>query len=142
MVGNVEKYVEILKGHDMKVTPQRIAILQYIDTHRFHSSAETIYAGLKENNPSLSKTTIYNSLDVLKQHGLVRTLRLGSTVRYDYNVDQHYHFWCKNCGEIIDIEANTLCWKDLMSGNHRLDDVDVYLKGVCETCLQKKRGIK
>ena len=134
----MEKYVDILKKHDIKVTPQRIAILHYIDTHRSHSSSDIIYADLKESIPSLSKTTIYNSLDMLKQHGLVRVLRLGSTVRYDYNVDQHYHFWCKKCGKIIDIEANNQCWKDLRSGNHRVDDIEVYLKGICAICLQNK----
>jgi Fe2+ or Zn2+ uptake regulation protein len=141
MVVDVDEYVKILKNHDMKITPQRIAILRYIHTHHTHPSAETIYTALKKNNPSLSKTTIYNSLDLLREHGLVQALRLGATVRYDYNIDHHHHFYCKHCGGVIDIQANMPCWQDMVGDAYRIDDVHVYLKGVCPTCLKREEKI-
>lgn len=139
MVMDVEKYVDILKEHDIKVTPQRIVILRYLDTHHTHPSADTIYEDLKRDNPSLSKTTIYNSLDMLKKHGLVKALRPGSTVRYDYNVDRHHHFWCRGCGKIMDIRGDDPCWEDMVGSDHRVEEVHVYLKGVCAACLKKEK---
>lgn len=139
MVIKVEKFVSILKEHDLKVTPQRIAILRYLETHHTHPSADTIYEDLKADNPSLSKTTIYNSLDMLKKHGLVKTLRLDSTVRYDYSANRHHHFWCRRCGKIMDITGDDPCWKDMVGDDHRVEEVHVYLKGVCSACLKKEK---
>ena len=134
----VEKFVSILKGHDLKVTPQRIAILRYLESTCTHPTADTIYEDLKVDNPSLSKTTIYNSLEMLRQHGLVKALRLDSTLRYDYEVNRHQHFWCRTCGIIIDIHGDEPCWKSMVDGDHQVDEVHVYLKGVCSACLKNQ----
>ena len=56
----LKKYVELLKENSIKVTPQRLEILKYLDENRTHPTAYEIYSGLKEKNPSLSKTTVYN----------------------------------------------------------------------------------
>ena len=80
-----EKYVKVLKENSIKITPQRLEILRYLDENRTHPTADQIYTGLKEKNPSLSKTTVYNSLEILGKHGIIQSLTIsGSESRYDF----------------------------------------------------------
>ena len=100
-----EDYVVILKKHAIKVTPQRLEILKFLDKHRTHPTADQIYSGLKVNNPSLSKTTVYNSVEILRKHGLIQSVSISiSETRYDFKSKMHHHFLCKQCGKIIDID--------------------------------------
>ena len=101
----LEKYVKMLKENNIKITPQRLTILKYLDTHRMHPTADEIYSSLKKSIPSLSKTTDYNSLETLKKYGLIQALTIfGLEQRYDIDHGMHHHFLCKKCGRIIDIE--------------------------------------
>jgi len=72
MVTYLEKYVTILKQNQLKITPQRLAIMKYLDENRTHPTADRIYIDLKEKNPALSKTTVYNSVETLKEHGIIK----------------------------------------------------------------------
>ena len=135
----MDTYVQILKKNGLKITPQRLEILRYLDTHRTHPTADTIYSDLKKNNPSLSKTTVYNTLQHLDEHGLVYTLTIsGSESRFDSNINQHHHFLCKTCGSIIDVDFECPNTKKVEAGGHRIDEVHGYFKGVCASCLKKQ----
>lgn len=134
----MDKYVKVLKDNDLKVTPQRLEILRYLDMHREHPTADIIYSNLKETNPSLSKTTVYNTLEHLDQHGLVQTLTIsGSELRFDSVINPHHHFLCKTCGNIIDIDIECSNTKKFEEGGHRIDEVHGYFKGVCKSCLKE-----
>ena len=137
----MDKYVQILKDNDLKVTPQRLEILRYLDLHHEHPTAELIYTALKEANPSLSKTTVYNNLQHLEEHGLVHALTIsGSEARFDSVINPHHHFLCKVCGEIIDVKVECQGAKIVEEGGHRIDEVHGYFKGVCKNCLDKNNG--
>lgn len=137
----MDKYVDILRNNDLKVTPQRLEILRYLDTHRNHPTADAIYSELKESNPSLSKTTVYNTLQHLAEHGLVIILTIsGSESMYDSVINPHHHFLCKSCGKIIDIDIECPNAKKIEAGGHRIDEVHGYFKGVCKSCLEKNNG--
>ena len=87
MVIYLEKYVTILKQNQLKITPQRLAIMKYLDEHRTHPTADRIYIDLKEKNPALSKTTVYNSVETLKEHGIIQSLTIsGSDSAYQWQV--------------------------------------------------------
>jgi len=134
-----EKYIEILKKNGMKVTPQRIDIMKYLDEHRIHPSAEKIYSDLKEDNPSLSKTTVYNTLEALSEHHIIQILTIsGSELRYDFKTTPHHHFMCKKCGAIIDIDVDCPYLGKFMGMGHRIDEMHGYFKGVCKDCLEKE----
>jgi Fe2+ or Zn2+ uptake regulation protein len=136
----LEKYVEILKENNLKVTPQRIMILKYLDSHRTHPTADEIYVSLKKSIPSLSKTTVYNSLDILKEHGVIQTLTIcGSEHRYDIKQGMHHHFYCRTCGKIIDIEIECPNIKKTLDQGHRIDEVHGYFKGICNECLKMEK---
>ena len=103
----LEKYAKILKNHKIKVTPQRLEILKYLDENRSHPTAFQIYSDLKENNPSFSKTTVYNTLEILKANKLIQVLTISeSELRYEFDSKLHHHFLCKKCGTIKDIEVD------------------------------------
>ena len=137
----MDKYVKLLKSNEMKVTPQRLEIMKYLDKHHIHPTAEDIYSALKKANPSLSKTTIYNTLDTLRNHGLIQAVGISeSEMRYDFRNDMHHHFLCNDCGTIIDIDVKCSFLDETLGGEHRVDEVHGYFKGVCKDCLRGKRS--
>jgi len=135
-----EKYIKPLKENQIKITPQRLEILKYLDVHRTHPTADEIYQELKENNPALSKTTVYNSVDILRNHGLIQALTIsGSEHRYDYKHEMHHHFLCKKCGEIFDIDVKCPNLGKMLDCGHQVDEVHGYFKGICKKCLKKEK---
>jgi Fe2+ or Zn2+ uptake regulation protein len=137
-VDYLEKYVRILKNKNLKVTPQRLIVLKYLGKHYTHPTTEIIYSDLKSNNPSLSKTTVYNSLEILEKHGIIQSITIsGSELRYDFNHGMHHHFLCKKCGNIIDIEFECPNIDRMSSYGHKVEEIHGYIKGICKDCLKK-----
>ena len=143
MVCGVKKYAEILKSHQLKVTPQRLQIMKYLDEHRSHPPVETIYTELKKANPSLSKTTVYNALETLQHHRIINSITIsGSEQRYDYKTTSHHHFLCKQCGIIADFDIECPYSKKTTFGEYQIDEVHGYFKGICKTCKGKLKEKK
>ena len=95
---------DLLKAHGLRVTPQRIAVYQYLDEHRTHAQADTIYETLVRQYPSFSRTTIYNSIRALEEGGLIQPVIIdGTVIRYDANTNMHGHFKCTDCGMVYDV---------------------------------------
>jgi Fe2+ or Zn2+ uptake regulation protein len=133
-----EKYVKLLKENSIKITPQRLEILKYLDENRTHPTADQIYTGLKEKTPSLSKTTVYNSLEILRKHGVIQSLTISSSEsRYDFKNTIHHHFLCKKCGNIIDIDIECPNIDKVIEGGHKVEEVHGYFKGICKKCMKK-----
>ena len=134
----LEKYVKILKENNLKVTPQRLIVLKYLGEHYTHPTTEKIYSDLKSNNPSLSKTTVYNSLETLEKHGIIQSLTIsGSELRYDFKQGMHHHFLCKKCGKIVDIDIECPNVERMSSYGHKVEEIHGYIKGICMECLRK-----
>jgi len=141
MVIYLEKYVTILKQNQLKITPQRLAIMKYLDENRTHPTADRIYIDLKEKNPALSKTTVYNSVETLKEHSIIQSLTIsGSESRYDFENKMHHHFLCKICGIIIDIDIECPNIGKMLESGHKVEEVHGYFKGICKKCLKKGLG--
>ena len=141
MVSCLEKYAELLKQRNIKVTHQRLAILKYLEEHLTHPTAEEIYSELKAQNPSLSKTAVYNALETLKEHGIIQSLTIcGSEYRYDYKHDMHHHFLCKQCDKIVDIDIECPNIKKISNYGYHISEVHGYFKGICKECLIKEKS--
>ena len=137
----LEKYVNLLKENQIKVTPQRLEILKYLDENRTHPTVDEIYNELKEKNPALSKTTVYNSVDILRENGLIQSITIsGSELRYDFKHGMHHHFLCNICGEIIDIDVECPNLGSMLKCGHEVEEVHGYFKGTCTKCLEKRAG--
>ena len=101
-------YVEVLRESGLRVTPQRIAICDFLTHSDDHPTAQGIYSELKPHFPSLSLATVYNTLDVLVGVGFVNVLgSIGDDrVHFDANLSPHINLACLRCHEIVDIVSD------------------------------------
>lgn len=100
------------------------------------NTVDRIFTDLQKDIPTLSKTTVYNTLWILVEAGLVRVITIeDNETRYDIEVENHGHFKCESCGTIYDfrIDINSLNPGDL--NNFKISDKNVYFKGICPRCL-------
>ncbi|OPZ74810.1 MAG: Peroxide operon regulator [Firmicutes bacterium ADurb.Bin456] len=140
MVGRIKPLFEDLKkeleAKNIHLSYQRLKVLEYLIKNHCHPTADNIFTDLLEEIPTLSKTTIYNTLKILVEAGLVRTITIdcGET-RYDIDTRDHGHFKCESCGKIYDfgVDTDTLTSKDLDS--YKIYERSVYFKGLCPECL-------
>ena len=140
MVRLLEKYLKLLKQKNLKITSHRLNIIKYLAEHDEHPTAEDIYSKLKDESPSLSKTTVYNALETLRKNGIVASITISGTEhRYDIRSMMHHHFLCKKCGKIIDINISCKNIEKIKKYGHRVDEIHGYFKGLCKYCLEKER---
>jgi len=133
----MEKYKRILVKNGIKPTYHRIKILEYLDQNRTHPTADAIYNGLFTTVPTLSKTTIYNTMDVLKEHHLVKALSITeSELRYEFHEHHHQHFLCRLCGEIYDVFCDCEKSHQTEIEGHQIENISCYLNGICRNCLK------
>ena len=89
----------------LKYSRQRESIKNYLDTHRTHPTAETVYLDIKHDFPNISLGTVYRNLNLLADMGEILRISPGNgSDRYDGNAEPHYHFICKECGTVLDID--------------------------------------
>ncbi|HWQ51923.1 MAG TPA: Fur family transcriptional regulator, partial [Terriglobales bacterium] len=131
----------VLKQRKIRLSHQRMKILEYMCQNRNHPTADQIYTALHDEEPTLSKTTVYNTLHMLTKRGLIRELSIeNSEARFDIATADHGHFMCTQCGDIIDfgLDFELLTAADL--SGCEVSDKNVYFKGVCSKCLKKAGG--
>lgn len=129
-----------LKERNISLSHQRLKILEYLAQNRCHPTVDQIFTSLQREISTLSRTTVYNTLHVLAEAGLVRAISVGDAeTRYDIATENHGHFKCESCGEIYDfeIDAGRLTSKDL--AQFKIQDQNVYFKGLCPKCLAGKQ---
>ncbi|BBG25340.1 Fur family transcriptional regulator [Sulfuracidifex tepidarius] len=94
-----------LRRKGLKVTPQRLAIMKII-LRNGHYNGEQIYEELKKTEPSISLSTVYNTLETLKDAGLVNSFEANGMKWYEAKVEPHVNVFCIDMNEIIDMEVN------------------------------------
>jgi len=107
--------------------------------NRDHPTVETIYSHLVGGMPTLSKTTVYNTLKLFIDNGITATVTIeDNEVRYDAIMEEHAHFKCDVCGNVYDVEidASTIQFKKMKS--FQIEKTNIYLKGKCNKCLINK----
>ena len=144
MITNMERLKEVLTDKGLKPTYQRLKILEYLEGHvNAHPTVEAIYEALVKRIPTMSMTTIYNTLNTFIEKNLVSAVTItGTELRYDCMIKPHHHFLCKKCGTIFDVEVKCpIIDRNHVSG-HQIDEIHGYLKGICKGCLASKRAKK
>ncbi|AEE16907.1 Fur family transcriptional regulator [Treponema brennaborense] len=107
MILNTADIADKLTEWGIRPSVQRIQIYQYVCSNPVHPTAETVYAALAPVIPTLSRTTVYNTLKLFAEHGLVQTLIIeDESVRYDADTSAHLHFKCTECGNVFDIDSD------------------------------------
>jgi Fur family ferric uptake transcriptional regulator len=136
-------YREVLALRGMRVTPQRLMILQVIDEGHGHLTAEQIGDRIRTRFPSIHQGTIYRTLEVLREAGLVSETHLGdrSAVYELVGSHPHHHLVCDNCGQVIEVGDTMLepLRAELLNrfGFHaRTEHFAIF--GLCAACAQKQ----
>lgn len=123
----------------IKYSKQREAILAYLHSTTEHPTAETIYTGLKQENPKLSLGTVYRNLNLLVASGQIQKLCCGDGIdHFDATVTPHYHFVCRGCNRVMDLSMPQIT--SLNEG--KMDDFvgeihshQVFFYGFCKECM-------
>ncbi len=122
--------------YKIKPSLQRMAILDYLMTHHTHPTADTIFNALYPSIPTLSKATVYNTLNLLTESGVIQMITIDEkNARFDARDSFHLHFRCGSCGEIFDIDLPALQIDSL--NEYQVNDMQVYCKGTCPHCQKK-----
>lgn len=134
----INDYSERLATKGIAPSYQRIKILEYLDKKMNHPTAEMIYHDLKKQIPTLSKTTVYNTLKIFSSNDIIVELNIfENEVRYDIKTDNHIHFKCLKCDKIYDLESKCALYEKEMIEGHKIMEYHVNLKGICKNCLEK-----
>lgn len=134
---SAETITKILKSKGLRVTPQRFAVYANLLSRSDHPTAEQMLEDLNQNFPISSQATVYSSLQVLRDVGLVQEVLLEEGIsRYDANMEKHHHFHCSSCGAIEDIPSNqfeTLNLSRLRLGL-KAESYEITVRGTCDHC--------
>ncbi|MDR1762961.1 MAG: transcriptional repressor [Dysgonamonadaceae bacterium] len=125
-----------LVEYGIKPSLHRIAIMDYLIKNHVHPAADTIFSSLYPSIPTLSKTTVYNTLKLFEEQGAVAAIVIDEkNVRYDADLSPHAHFRCKKCGAIHDLKLeNFEAMKVVNAGNLQITECQVYFGGYCGNC--------
>lgn len=134
-----EAYARLVE-RGIRPSVQRLAIMDYLINHPTHPTIDEVYQSLCENVPTLSRTTVYNTLRMLSEKHAAQMITIDEhRVCYDGNINSHVHFYCKKCGKIIDLfdeKAPVLEGEKVINGNI-VHEEQLYYKGICAECAKK-----
>ena len=131
--------VQLLREKGVVLTIQRLAVLQYLQGDSSHPTAEDIHRALRRQYPTLSLATVYNTLETLKQAGLVTELILGKEKRFDPSGQSHHHFHCRVCGRIYDVPVQCPVASEGWLDGHQVESMQAVFTGVCAACVATEK---
>jgi Fe2+ or Zn2+ uptake regulation protein len=137
---HIENIGDYLKSHEIKPSYQRIKVFEYLLNTKEHPTVDDIYRALVDEIPTLSKTTVYNTLNLFieKQIAVVIVIEENET-RYDVEMNFHGHFKCEKCGKVsdVDIDPEVINFDSL--NEFQINEHHLYFKGICKDCLEKEK---
>jgi len=117
---------------------QKKVVLDTIRMLSNHPTVDDVYAEVKKSYPSISKNTIYRNLRQIAEDGEIqKVLIMGEPERYDNIIKKHYHFQCKVCDSMYDVEMDYL--ENInetakRKNEHQIDEHDIVFRGICSKC--------
>jgi Fur family transcriptional regulator, peroxide stress response regulator len=134
----MEKLIQQLRDRRIAVTPQRLAVMAVLQSRRDHPTADHIYQEVRRQLPAISFNTVYKTLEILCQQGMVIKVNpLHAVARYDGETGRHAHLICRQCHQIIDLdwedsEVPTLPAEALQG--FQIEHPSLTLWGLCPRC--------
>jgi Fe2+ or Zn2+ uptake regulation protein len=130
----------ILKDKKVRPSVIRVKALKYLLDNRNHPTADRLFNVLENEIPTLSRTSIYNTLKTFLEKGIVSEITIEDGIsRYDAFTGRHGHFICEKCGGVSDFDVKcATCVPENLKG-YKVTQEHVYLKGLCPKCV-KTRG--
>jgi len=135
--------IQALRKKGYKATPQRIAVCRFALSSREHPSVQRIHKEVKEIHPTVSLATVYKTLQILTEIGLIQELDFPkSQARFDSYVEPHINLVCLRCGKITDV--NDPAAREMVAGIAAAAEftrtgqrLDVY--GICKMCRSRTK---
>lgn len=125
----------------LKHSRQRESIKEFLMTRTDHPTADVVYENMKLIYPNISLGTVYRNLSLLSDLGEIMKLSsFGGADHYDARINQHCHFMCTSCGQVIDLETEGVHGLLEKAGEHfggKITDYNARFFGICEECLKK-----
>ena len=140
MKPQIQELVTSLRNEGFRITPQRIAIVDYMMNAKDHPSAEHIHKVVQKQHPMVSLSTVYKTIELLRKKRLINELEVNGESRFDPNTGEHVNLVCLNCGivedaddgELIDIQVKIAKKSRYLIVRGSLD-----LYGYCNNCKSK-----
>jgi Fe2+ or Zn2+ uptake regulation protein len=105
-VKSPDELTQIFRSRGLKITPQRQSIFRVLHESTVHPTAEAVYDAVREEMPSISLRTVYQTLNDLAAMGEIQAIELGTgSARFDPHIGPHHHLVCEACGKVQDLEA-------------------------------------
>jgi len=134
----VQDFIEKCQAHNLKVTPQRMAIYRKLFNSTEHPTVDAMFQTVKKEFPNISYDTVSRTMLTFAEIGIVDLVEVyGGAKRFDPNVTVHHHLHCVSCGKIFDFqndEYNNLDTPDEIQQRFTVLASRVVLKGICEQC--------
>jgi len=129
--------IEELKRVGIRPSSVRVLVLKYLRETKNHPTIDQLYSDMLELLPGLSRTSVYNTVNILKESGLVDTLVLktGET-RYDAIVKSHGHFKCDACGRLFDFDTSAVDFPGLLPEGFMATGESLVVRGLCSDCAK------
>lgn len=126
---------ELLLRNNIKPSYQRLKVMEYLASKRHHPTVDEIYRSLVEDIPTLSKTTVYNTVTLFVRANLARRVIVDDNeAHYDAVMDSHGHFKCDSCGRIYDFPVRSDVFGKEGLDSFEIRETHVYCRGNCSRC--------
>ena len=132
---------ELLKEHELKVTPQRLKIISMLEKHG-HSNIEDLYREMLKEFPSVSLATIYKNINQMIENGLVQEVKLPRTKSvYELIKEPHLHMVCDKCHKVEDIVigAEKIIEEAEKLSGYKIKESFITLRGICPECKKNTK---
>ena len=134
----LQDFIETCKTHNLKVTPQRMAIYRELVDSTEHPTVDAMFQTVKKEYPNISYDTVSRTMLTFAEIGMVDLVEVyGGAKRFDPNVTNHHHLHCVSCGKILDFHNdgyNNLDIPDEIRQRFKVLTSRVVLKGICDKC--------
>jgi Fur family peroxide stress response transcriptional regulator len=139
----IDTVVKKFRALGLKVTPQRVSILEIMQGNTSHPSAEEVYRKVQLRHPSISFTTVYKTLQTLRDMGEVTEINVNpERSHFDPQVDGHSHAFCVKCRSLLDVAvfpAGETTGNPAIPG-FTVREVQTHFVGVCAPCRGERKG--
>lgn len=132
----MKDYTILLREHDLKATPQRLAILEIIENFG-HINVDDLYEKVKNKFSSISLATIYKNINSMTQSRLLFEVKLPyKKPVFEITKQKHSHLQCMKCGDIVDIELDISSIENEIESEYqfKIDQSDLVFSGCCKKC--------
>ena len=138
-----ESIIEQLRERGLKVTPQRVAIIEVLIEQRdSHPGARLVYEEAKKKNKGVSLSTTYATLNELSQQGIIKTLQFDKMEnRYEGNLEEHINLICEKCKKILDYKVPITVdpRRVVKKTGFSITDTRLEYYGYCRDCHSKTK---